>query len=320
MFLLLPTIVINSAFIAQCDVWYIAFELGCVYYAIRSQPVKSMSCFGVAFAFKLQAVFLCPFLLILLLNKQLRWHHFLLIPFIYGLTCLPAWLEGRPWLDLATIYFHQAGEGDSLARHAPNLYSLAYLLPDSQRALSLIKGAGIVCAGALMAFFAFRNRARLRIGSQIEDYVFLALVSVALTPFFLPKMHDRYFIGADVFSLVFAALVPSRWFSPVCFQIISGLSLYKFHDMDYFLARHGYTMAIAIGLNVIVSLWLYKLAIGREPFNSHLLQRKDDSANRNQSATDGQFPAEFLAEKQHGDDDHQRDAKLVHWRNPARRA
>ena len=48
-----------------------------------------------------------------------------------------------------------------------------------------------------------------------------ALVSLALTPFLLPKMHDRYFYPADVFSLVLAFFVPEAWFVPVAYQVIS---------------------------------------------------------------------------------------------------
>ena len=49
------------------------------------------------------------------------------------------------------------------------------------------------------------------------------LVSVALTPFLLPKMHDRYFYPADVMSILLAFSVPQFWFVPLCYQVISSL-------------------------------------------------------------------------------------------------
>jgi Gpi18-like mannosyltransferase len=55
-----------------------------------------------------------------------------------------------------------------------------------------------------------------------------ALVSLALTPFLLPKMHDRYFYPADVFSLVAAFFIPEMWFVPLAYQVISLLSYIPF--------------------------------------------------------------------------------------------
>ena len=38
-------------------------------------------------------------------------------------------------------------------------------------------------------------------------------MSVALVPFLLPKMHDRYFYPADIFSLLAAFYMPEFGFS-----------------------------------------------------------------------------------------------------------
>ena len=261
-FLLLPTVVINSSFLSQCDIWYTACELGCIYYASSKRPLAGMIFFAFAFALKLQAIFLSPFLLILLLNRKLPWHYFALVPVVYILTCLPSWLEGRSWLDLAKIYINQIGDGDRLWRqHTPNLYVIASPFRHSHVLTSVIKNCGIAGAGILMFIFSWKNRATLKNDPPVEVYVFLALVSVALTPFVLPKMHDRYFFSADVFSLVLAMLLPRWWFLPLCFQLISGLSIYRFHHMNYFLAHHKAKIAIPIIINFMVCVSLYRRAI-----------------------------------------------------------
>jgi len=54
--------------------------------------------------------------------------------------------------------------------------------------------------------------------------VLLALISVSLTPFVLPKMHDRYFYPADALSLIVAFYNPNLWFVPILFQLSSGLA------------------------------------------------------------------------------------------------
>jgi len=47
---------------------------------------------------------------------------------------------------------------------------------------------------------------------------------VSLTPFVLPRMHERYFYPADALSLVAAFFNPELWFVPFAFQLSSGLA------------------------------------------------------------------------------------------------
>ena len=57
-----------------------------------------------------------------------------------------------------------------------------------------------------------------------ERMVLLALISVSLTPFVLPRMHERYFYPADVLSLIVAFYIPDLWIVPFAFQLSSGLA------------------------------------------------------------------------------------------------
>ncbi len=113
-----------------------------------------------------------------------------------------------------------------------------------------------------MGIFSFANRKSLPESSPVERYIFLAFISVALTPFFLPKMHDRFFFLADIFSLLIAMMIPSYWFLPVFYQLISGLSIYIFlYLLDYIIAGNINMLNIATLLNVVVSIPLYWLGI-----------------------------------------------------------
>ena len=57
-----------------------------------------------------------------------------------------------------------------------------------------------------------------------ERMVLLALISVSLTPFVLPRMHERYFYPADALSLIVAFFNPELWIVPFAFQLSSGLA------------------------------------------------------------------------------------------------
>jgi Gpi18-like mannosyltransferase len=80
----------------------------------------------------------------------------------------------------------------------------------------------IVAFCSLAAWIIFtaldkRELTRERIG-------LLALLSVRLTPFLLPRMHERYFYPADALSLIVAFFNPDLWIVPFAFQLSSGLA------------------------------------------------------------------------------------------------
>lgn len=123
MILFLPTVFLNSAAWAQCDGIYTAALIACLYYLQKECPHRAMIAFSVAFVFKLQAVFLAPFLLVAFLQKRIHIRHCFWGPAIYVLTILPAFLAGRPFKELLFLYVDQAGTYLALSMNAPNLFS-----------------------------------------------------------------------------------------------------------------------------------------------------------------------------------------------------
>lgn len=118
---LLPQIVFNSAAWAQCDAMYAAALAACVYYFTQGKDAAGMLAYSVAFAFKLQAILLGPFLLILFVLRRIRVRTFFLVPAVYVLTCVPAWLCGRSWKSLLSTYFQQTQTYGSVSMNAPSL-------------------------------------------------------------------------------------------------------------------------------------------------------------------------------------------------------
>jgi Gpi18-like mannosyltransferase len=49
-----------------------------------------------------------------------------------------------------------------------------------------------------------------------------------LSPFLLPRMHERYFYSADVLSILYAFYFPRRWFVPLLVIGSSFLSYLPF--------------------------------------------------------------------------------------------
>lgn len=108
-----PTIFINSAAWGQCDAIYTSFCLGSLYYLLKRRPGWACVFFGLALAFKLQAVFFAPVLLLLLLKRTLPLRYLVLIPLIFLLMLTPALIAGRSIESLLSIYAQQISGNDN---------------------------------------------------------------------------------------------------------------------------------------------------------------------------------------------------------------
>lgn len=214
-----PTIILNGAYWGQNDVIYTAFLVASVYFLLKNKPLESLILYGISFSIKLQAIFLFPLFIILLLKKKIKLWHFLTIPFIYFITIIPGLMAGRPLKELLLIYLDQAGENyNRLSLNAPSLYQW---LPSGQS--DLFHNAGLLFALALIIIFIYAiYKNKKEIGDN--QIIKIAFLSVILLPFLLPKMHERYFFPADVFSIIFAFYFPKYFFLPIAMQVISFLS------------------------------------------------------------------------------------------------
>jgi len=217
LFFLLPTVMMNSTSWGQIDSMYGSFLLVCFYLLLTKRPFWAMAAFGIGFAFKAQSIFILPFLGILFLRKRIHWYDFLIVPVIYLVLALPAVLIGRSWESILLLYVGQAGQFNELARYAPNLYLAMpneYFHPIFEIGMS-------VFAVSMLAWAWVNWKAKPPVTQN--QLVLTALASAALVPFLLPKMLDRYFYTADLFSFVTAIFIPELWFIALFFQISSGM-------------------------------------------------------------------------------------------------
>ena len=186
---------------------------------------------GAAFAFKAQAVIILPYLLYLVIAKQFPIRHLFLVPFVYIVMMIPAALAGRPWLELLSIYVHQAQTYHHLALNAPNLYTLLQDFGLLSYEKGLVIGsviAAFIGLGVTLGGLKFRARGTNLLIAPTETNLLIATTSAVLLPFVLPKMHDRYFFVADVFTFLLAFAVPTGWRVAVLVQLGSIFAYTKF--------------------------------------------------------------------------------------------
>jgi Gpi18-like mannosyltransferase len=114
------------------------------------------------------------------------------------------------------------GQFRVLSFNAPNLY---IIVPAEFYETGMVVGLLIFFIG--MATWGWNNW-RTNFPLTHRNIILAAFTSLALVPFLLPKMHERYFYPADVFSLVAALFIPEIWFIPIAYQVISLLSYIPF--------------------------------------------------------------------------------------------
>jgi Gpi18-like mannosyltransferase len=102
--IMLPTVIMNSSVWAQCDAIYVTFCAGSVYFLIKRRPWLATAFFGIAFAFKLQAIFFLPVLVLVLIINRHRLRSLVAAPAAF-LACLtPALIAGRSLASQLSVY------------------------------------------------------------------------------------------------------------------------------------------------------------------------------------------------------------------------
>lgn len=258
LFLIVPTIWANSALWAQCDIIFMTFLLLCFYYLFEDRPCKAMFFYGMAFVFKLQSLFIFPFLVILWVNKKVDLKHFLWIPALYFLSIVPAWIAGRPLMELINIYMAQGAQDVwSLSIKWPNIYQII----GNQFFLLEYASAGTwLILGILMVILYAMAQKRYRITN--EFIVQMALFFAILTPWFLPHMHERYGCVADILAIIYAMMNTKKFYFPLV-QILVSFNSYMAYlshlGSDEPTIYYGVWAIAELGLLVLVGLdiWHY---------------------------------------------------------------
>lgn len=226
--LLCPTLILNGAWWCQCDSIYVTFMLLALLLLVKGKGLLCCTMLGLALSFKVQAVFLLPFLVIMWLKQSSpRLWHFGAIPLVFFLSLVPAWIAGRPLSDLLGVYVFQAGEYPFGTLHYPNMYeffqenNVVWHVPYS------IGRFGLYFSFAVLGVFAYwMYHRRFRITPRIM--VTLALFSVSLVLFTMPHMHERYGLFVDVLSIAYAILRPKMAPLALGVMVISLLSYIPF--------------------------------------------------------------------------------------------
>lgn len=198
---LAPGVLGNGAVWGQADSIWTFFILLAIYLICLKRPYWALLPFAVAVSIKLQAVFLGPLILALVLKRKIHWASLAIIPLVYVVLALPGLIMGRPLAEVLTIYLNQAGYYTSLSMNAANLW---LFVPNEFYRAGVVIGLALgLVAGLALSLTMWRK------STWSVQYILLAsTVALQLMPWILPKMHDRYFYAFELTVIALAAVAP----------------------------------------------------------------------------------------------------------------
>ncbi len=197
--LLIPSIFLNSCYWGQCDALYSTLLITAFYFYLKEKYPLMLFFFGAALSFKLQAIFLLPFLLLVYWTKKrfsALW--FLLIPLTMLIMNLPATLAGYSPLNTFTQYMRLTGEYPYLYYFYPNLWFFFQAGPFYM----FSAGAVFLTVTALLTFVLTFVKKQVELTR--DNSLPIALWIVWSCVFFLPAMHERYGFFAEMLALLLA--------------------------------------------------------------------------------------------------------------------
>ncbi len=205
-----PTILMNSAYWGQCDSILAAFCIASFYFILKGKGKWATVMFGLAFSFKLQAIFILPAFIVAVILKRIKLKDLLLFPFTFIATLLPAIMVGRPIKDTIGIYFLQTSQYPELTLNAPSIFQFVSKKADFETFNFFgIMLAGLAAITLIYVCFYFKDK----IG--VKQLVSIFYLSALLLPFLLPRMHERYFFIGDMMGVIFLFYNPSKWYLPL---------------------------------------------------------------------------------------------------------
>jgi Gpi18-like mannosyltransferase len=253
--LFLPTVIINGSLWGQIDASYTGFSLIAIYFLQKDKPFASSIWYGIAFSFKLQAIFFLPvFIIYFWFNYRHKIHYVLIIPIIYYLFAVPAILAGRSVIEITEVYFLQTQTYQSLTLNMPNLYQW---FPNSR-----YEDLNQFAIGLFLMLMAVQMLMMLltKVKLTMQALLLLSYWSLLMANFFLPAMHERYLFAADVLILLVVFQFKTKFYLVIATQAISFFAYLPYIFGQEPIRHEDVALGFVIIL-VVTTYWLWQVLL-----------------------------------------------------------
>lgn len=204
--MLLPPFVINSGWWGQCDSMYSLAALWTLVFLYEKRYAASGLSLGLAFALKLQTIFIMPFIVaVYVLRRRFPFPELAYAAATFWGSGILAYFFGRSLLAPLSIYAGQTGDFPHMVVNAPSFW---YFFPDR---FDILHRPAILVCGMILAvgFFAITLK-KVRLDTWTS--YFGASAWMVWTCFcFLPAMHERYSYLLQVILILLAVSARNFW-------------------------------------------------------------------------------------------------------------
>ena len=213
-----PTTIMNGAFWGQCDYIYIAFIFISIWSMLREKYRLAFVFSGIAFAFKLQALFILPaYVIYYFCIRKFPITRFLYIPLCYLIGGLPAILEGKSIKDTYGIYVTQSHGFGQLSMNIPNIYRFL-----TDEGYSFFYSWGVVATMLICCMF-------------------------------LPEMHERYSVLFIMLSYLYFIIYDRR--KVILAGILDGIAMITYCHCLYGLDLIEHYKVFAV-INLLILFYM----------------------------------------------------------------
>ena len=243
--LLLPTFVLNSAYWGQVDSLYCFFLLLVVIDLYKEKYYRAFIWLGIAFALKLQAILLLPFILsYCLIKRELKIRYVMITTIVFWSSAIPAIINGRSRLDVFRVYLAQSNHYGEMYMRATSFWILV------GNDYASLKGISILLTVALCGVGLYLILCGEKKVDEFESFLNTAAWFTWTCVFFLPAMHERYSYFLDVLLLLLACSHKRYWK-----YIIISATINLLNYGDYLFGSGGaYRTPYAL---IFLGAWVY---------------------------------------------------------------
>ena len=274
--IMLPTIILNSSAWAQCDFLYVTFIIFSLLFLLKDKYKLSFAFLGIAFAFKLQTIFVLPmYFLYYVSDRKFPIYYFLIIPLVDIVLCLPSIIIGKSIYDLLFVYINQTGEySEYISLNFPGIYPIIFQTTGTwvEMPNKVVKYLGILIPCIIYFIFAIIVFLK-KIKFSKETIIKFSVWSIIFSTYLLPQMHDRYMFAADVISIAVFEIDAEKWYLPV---IVNMASLYTYMSF-LFGIRTINIRIVSILLGIVLVYYTFSIFKELNENNKSIkVEKKDD--------------------------------------------
>lgn len=157
-------------------------------------------------------------------KKKISIFHFLLIPLVDFVCCLPAIMAGRSIGNIMTIYFSQMGSYEYMSMNYPNIWYYFPAAYDEFAQVAILFALAVIGTGV---YWVLKSTIKLE-GHKLLYFSIWVIFSCCI---FLPEMHERYGYAMEILLIIYAVLYKKKIGTCVAVCLVT-LAAYGYYFME----------------------------------------------------------------------------------------